>query len=99
MNAKGSLRTEVLDADRRPVEGFTLADCIPFTGDSTRARVNWKGNLASQSGKPVRLRFHLDEGDLYSFWISADERGSSGGYGAGGGPDFPEGRDSSAAHR
>jgi hypothetical protein len=41
----------------------------------------------------VRLRFHLEKGDLYAFWISADERGHSGGYVAGGWPEFEGGRD------
>ena len=93
VNAKGSLRAEMLDANAQTIEGLTLADCVPFTGDSTRARVTWKGDLAAQAGKPVRLRFHLSEGDLYAFWISADERGSSGGYFAGGGPEFNGDRD------
>uniref|UniRef100_UPI003783105A glycosyl hydrolase family 32 n=1 Tax=Prosthecobacter sp. TaxID=1965333 RepID=UPI003783105A len=93
VNAKGSLRTEVLDADGKPIVGLTAAECTAFNGDSTRARVSWKGNLASQAGKPVRFRFHLAEGDLYAFWITSDERGSSGGYVAGGGPDFDGGRD------
>ena len=93
VNAKGSLRAEVLDANGKPIAGLTPADCIPFTGDSTRAHLNWKGDLASQAGKTVRIRFHLAEGDLYAFWISSDESGSSGGYVAGGGPEFNGGRD------
>lgn len=93
VNAKGSLRAELLDEEGKPIDGFAIADCTPFTGDSTRTRLSWKGDLAAQAGKPVRIRFHLAEGDLYAFWVSADERGSSGGYVAGGGPEFDGGRD------
>lgn len=97
VNAKGSLRAEVLATDGKPINGLTLADCAHFTGDSTRARLSWKGDLASHAHKPVRIRFHVAEGDLYAFWVSSDERGSSGGYGAGGGPEFHRGQDTPAA--
>jgi hypothetical protein len=93
INAKGTLRAEVLDEAGNPIPGLTWADGTPFDADSTRARLSWKGDLAAQAGKPVRLRFHLEKGDLYAFWISADERGHSGGYVAGGGPEFRGGRD------
>ena len=36
----------------------------------------------------VRLRFHLKKGKLYSFWVSADGDGASGGYVAAGGPGY-----------
>ena len=93
VNAKGSLRAEALAADGKPIPGLKLADCTSFTGDSTPARVTWKGDLAAQAGEPVRLRFHLTESDLYAFWISSGERASSGAYVAGGGPEFNEDRD------
>ena len=38
------------------------------------------------AGKTVRFRFHLANGSLYSFWVSADESGASDGYVAAGGP-------------
>lgn len=39
----GQLRAELLTADGTPVPGFTLDDCIPFTEDSTRAELHWRG--------------------------------------------------------
>ncbi len=99
VNAKGTIRAEVLDADGKAVKGLTLTDCTAFTGDSTRARLSWTGDLAALHGKAVRIRFHLTEGDLYAFWISADERGSSGGYVAGGGPEFDGSQDQPRTHR
>jgi hypothetical protein len=59
-------------------------------GDSTRQRVTWQGadNLAALAGRRVRFRFHLRQGQLYSFWVSPDARGASLGYMAGGGPEF-----------
>lgn len=37
---------------------------------------------------PVRFRFHLRHGRLYSFWVSSQKSGASGGYVATGGPGF-----------
>jgi hypothetical protein len=52
--------------------------------------VGWRGakDLAAIAGKPVRFRFHLTSGALYSFWVSRDESGASSGYVAAGGPGF-----------
>ena len=37
-------------------------------------------------GKTVKIRFHLKNGRLYSFWVSRHRSGASGGYLAAGGP-------------
>lgn len=57
------------DAEGKPIDGFTLADCAPMRGDSIRQPVRWTSdsNLSRLAGKPVRVRFHLTRGDLYSF--------------------------------
>jgi hypothetical protein len=40
------------------------------TGDQLRAEIRWPGrDLAELKGKPIRLRFHLRDADLYSFWF------------------------------
>jgi hypothetical protein len=36
----------------------------------------------------VRFRFTLTRSDLFAFWVSRNERGSSSGYVAAGGPGF-----------
>jgi hypothetical protein len=88
--AGGDLRVEVLDRDHRIIEPFILENCEPVRGDSTRLEVRWKGvnDLSAVSGQPVRLRFSLAKGALYSFWVSPDARGASHGYVAAGGPGF-----------
>ena len=86
---KSELVVEVLDVDGNPIKGFTKADCVALKKiDSTKAMVTWKNNkdLSSLDNKPVRLKFYLKDGDLYSFWISPWETGESRGYTAGGGP-------------
>jgi hypothetical protein len=87
---EGELKVEVLDKDGDVIEPFTLANCEPISSDKTLVKVNWKGkrDLAELSGKPVRFKFHLENGSLYSFWVSPDKSGASHGYVGAGGPGF-----------
>jgi hypothetical protein len=84
----GELRVEILDGDHKPIEPYTLANAVPIRSDSTLQRVRWStaDDLKPLSGKPIRFRFHLKSGKLYSFWVSPDESGASHGYVAAGGP-------------
>ena len=92
---QGCLTVEVLDEQSQPIPGFTAADCLPISKDSTKEPVRWHGNdsLVDLAGRPVRFRFNLERGQLYAFWVSGSERGESGGYVAGGGPAFKGNRD------
>ncbi|SEF11542.1 hypothetical protein [Jiangella alba] len=65
----GTLRVEILDADGEPIPGFTLEESRKVMGDRTDHRIRWSGahDLSALAGTPVRLRFHLDDGDLYSY--------------------------------
>lgn len=86
---RGELRAEVLDKNGKVIEPFSAARCTPIRQDSTRAQVKWAGgSLADLAAEPVRFRFYLQGGRLYSFWVAADERGASRGYVAAGGPAF-----------
>jgi hypothetical protein len=91
----GKLLVEVLDEQNQPIEPFTFDCCEPVSIDSTLTQITWKDapGLAALKGKPVRLRFHLTSGSLYSFWVSPSTDGRSNGYLAGGGPGYPELRD------
>lgn len=68
-SAAGSLRVEIQDIAGVPVPGFSLADCPLIVGDAIAQRVKWQNDpdLALLAGKPVRLRFEMQECDLYSF--------------------------------
>jgi hypothetical protein len=86
---KGELRAEILDESGRPIEPFTLANCRPVRADGTIEPLAWNGgDLSKLRNRPVRLRFALRNGSLYSFWVSRDATGRSDGYIAGGGPGF-----------
>lgn len=84
-NPRGELTVEVLDK-----QGEVVAASKPLADDSTIRRVDWEAieDLAAFADTPTRLRFRLSNGALYSFWISPDESGSSGGYLAAGGPGY-----------
>lgn len=92
---KGELRVEVLDRNGRVIEPFALDKCNPLQADTTLQEVCWQGvdDLSAVTGTPVRFRFHLKNGKLYSFWVSPDRTGASYGYVAAGGPGFTGPRD------
>ena len=91
----GSVTAELLDADGKPVPGFTRNDCAALAGkDATKAELVFAGgDLSKLAGKPVSIRFLLHCGTLYSFWVSPSARGESRGYVAAGGPAYPGLRD------
>lgn len=84
---EGELRVEILDADGHVIAPFTRENCLPIRSDGTRQAVRWNGadDLTRVSGKPVRFRFLLRNGQLYSFWVSPEKSGASHGYVAAGG--------------
>lgn len=89
---EGKLVVEVLDEQNRPIEPFTTDRCQPVSTDSTLAQVAWRDapSLATLAGKPLRFRFHMTGGSLYSFWVSPNADGRSNGYLAAGGPGYPK---------
>lgn len=68
-SAAGTIRVELQHPDGKPVPGFSLADCHDVFGDTVDRVVSWKSDakLAEVGGEPVRLRFVLNDADLYSF--------------------------------
>jgi hypothetical protein len=67
-SAAGSIRCEILDEDGSPLPGYALADCDEIFGDDVERAVSWQGKIAVESlgGKPFRLRFVMQDADLYS---------------------------------
>ena len=90
VNVKGGVHAEVLDD-----AGQVLRSSVAASGDQTKLKLTWKDgtDLADLAGKNVRFRFHLTEGSLYAFWVSADPTGASNGYVGSGGPAFNGTRD------
>lgn len=92
----GQLRAEILEPNGNPIPPFTLEASEPISGDSTKSQLRWKGtpSLDPISNKPVKIRFHLSNGSLHSFWISQHPSGTSNGFVAAGGPEFTGATDS-----
>ena len=68
----GEIYTEIIDAEtNRPHQGFWVPgeEPPPFSGDSTRAKIEWKYPHDLIFEKPVRLKFYLHQARLFSFWI------------------------------
>lgn len=97
--AKGELTAEVLDHDGNVIAPFTRENCEPVRADRTRQAITWRGaaDLSALAGKPVRFRFHLQNGSLYAFWVSPTAEGASRGYVAAGGPGFTGGTDTTGS--
>ena len=64
----GWFRVELLDANGKPQDGYTLEDCDSFTGDSIRRTITWRGNAEiTNVSSPVRLRVRLHNSDVFAF--------------------------------
>ena len=91
----GKLEVELLDQNNNVIPGYEKEKCQPIHTNGTCIPVKWleKENLQSLTGKPVHFKFYLQRCRLYSFWVSMDPSGRSGGYVAAGGPKFSGSRD------
>jgi hypothetical protein len=90
VNVSGEVRVEVLDE-----AGKVLRSSKVVSGDQTKLKVEWSdgSDLLEVVGQNVKFRFHLTKGSLYSFWVTSDENGASGGFVGAGGPGFNGVRD------
>jgi hypothetical protein len=99
VNVNGVLRCEVLDRNGAVIRQLSEAECVPIETNRTKQLISWKevAHLGQLAGHPVKFRFILEKGDLYSFWVSSEHSGASHGYVAAGGPGFTGSRDSTGA--
>ncbi len=68
-SAAGLVRIEIQEPDGTPIPGFSLDEADVTIGNEIDRQVSWKGR-ADVSGlveRPVRLRFVLEDADVYSF--------------------------------
>lgn len=68
-SAAGGVRVELQTPDGTPISGFALDESTELVGNEIERRVTWhRGqNLSELSGRPVRVRFVLNDADVYSF--------------------------------
>jgi hypothetical protein len=64
----GRVRVELQSEDGRPLPGLSLAECEELRGDEIAKVVTWNSGKtpASAAGQPVRLKFQLQDADVYS---------------------------------
>ena len=64
----GEIRVEIQDTKGQPIAGYTLEDCDTIKGDAIAGHVKWKdsANVEKLAGQSIRLRFVMNEADLYS---------------------------------
>ncbi len=68
-SAAGSIRVEIQNADSTPIPGYSLDDCQVLFGDTLDREVHWtSGAVIKQLAKQtIRLRFVIQDADLYAF--------------------------------
>lgn len=84
----GTVATEVLDEAGNLWDWRLRKNYSTAYGNGTTAIALWRDrmNLAGLVGQTIRLRFHVKDAELYSFWLSDSFTGPSHGYSAAGGP-------------
>lgn len=68
---RGEIACELLDAAERPLPGYERSACIPLAADAVRWAVAWQGQdrLPAATVGPIRLRLHVRQAHLYSYWM------------------------------
>ena len=73
----GEIRAELLDAEGRPILGYTREDCRPLTGNGHQQEVVWEGreNLAPVVAQGAfSIRLYLKQATIYGFRVISPRR-------------------------
>jgi len=76
-SAAGSVRVEIQDEDGSPIPGYEMKNAEEIIGNSVERVVTWKdkgSNLSQLAGKPVRLKWMVDDADLFSFQFTSPKK-------------------------
>jgi hypothetical protein len=65
----GYVRVGLLDTGGDAINGRSVTDCVPITGDHVDALVGWKDgpDVSTQAGGVVRLRVEMKDASLFAF--------------------------------
>ncbi len=68
-SAAGGVRVELQDGHGKALPGFELEKSPCFFGNTLERNISWKSgaDLGNVAGKPVQIRFVLNDADIYSF--------------------------------
>jgi len=64
---KGTIRAQLVNANGKPITGFTFAECKAITSDALNAPVQWKRSLKEVQGETLRLELALRRAKLFAF--------------------------------
>ena len=70
--SKGRIRAEITDfSERMVLKGRSRDRSLLLSADSLRSELRWQGSdgMKDLRGQVVRIRFYLENADLYSFWL------------------------------
>ncbi len=73
----GGVKAEVLTEALSPAAGLGKEEADVFRGDGTRLVQSWRGRpqaIDGITGQRIRLRFHVDYADLFSFRSSLKDQ-------------------------
>lgn len=99
--SQGAVSVALLDSAGNVVKGFEAENSRVKKINSTKYRITWRKHDKIDLSKfpEYRLKFVLENAQLYSFWVSMEEGGASNGYLAGGGPGYKTLKDAPAGMR
>ena len=86
--SNGNITAEVTDLNGNVLEGYDKKNCIPFSEDSTSAKISWHVAGGLPNNETIRIKFYLSNSHIYSFWFTDSIDGASMGHIAAGGPGF-----------
>ena len=82
----GSVRLEIIDPFGRVLPGYSVDDCVPFTGDDTEHQVQWtsapqaegtasssdelESKMVSQSRGILKARIYLENAKLFALYVN-----------------------------
>ncbi len=71
-SAAGGIRVEIQEPSGKPIPGFTLSEARPQIGNEIERVVSWEAgtDVSQLAGQGVRLRFAMQDADLYAFQFS-----------------------------
>jgi hypothetical protein len=71
----GSVRVGLLDEQGNPVEGRSVEDCQPITGDHIEVTVRWTtgAEVSARAGKPTKMQVEMVNASLYAFQFARGE--------------------------
>ncbi|NHN32764.1 hypothetical protein [Paenibacillus agricola] len=71
----GIVKVAVCTTSGKAIEGFSFDDCVPFSGDSTAVKVQWKGNpnFGKLEREVIRIKIRAMNANVYSFFFPHGE--------------------------